>query len=303
MTRHFRTLLDLSAEELTALLDRADVLRAERGRDQARPLQSKTVLILLEKASTRTRISFEVGIHELGGMPLTLIAKDSQLGRGEPLSDSAHIFSGYVHAVIYRTFGHAQIEELAQHASIPVINALSDDFHPCQLLADLQTVRAELGSLAGTSVAWIGDGNNMAHSWIYAAALTGLDLRLACPEGYLPKAEFVERARGLGANITVTTDPVAAVEGAQVVTTDVWASMGQEAENAARAKAFARYTVDADLMSGAASEAIFLHCLPAHRGEEVTGEVIDGAQSRVWVEAENRLHAQKALLELLLRVE
>ena len=296
--KHFRTLLDLSREQLAALLDRADALKRNRADDPARPWAGKTVVILLEKASTRTRVSFEVGVHELGGRPLTLIAKDTQLGRGEPLSDTARMLSGYAHAVVYRTFGHDRIETLAEHARIPIVNGLSDTYHPCQLLADLQTIRAER-ELEGARVAWIGDGNNMAHSWILAAARTGLSLRLACPEGYQPDAQIVSTARSLGADVSVYTDPRRAAEGAHVVTTDVWASMGQEDENAERAKAFAGFKVDSALMSDAASDAIFLHCLPAHRGEEVAAEVIDGAASRVWDEAENRLHAQKALLELL----
>jgi len=302
VTRHFRTLLDLSREELTGLLDRAAVMRAERGSGGPRPLEGKSVVILLDKASTRTRVSFEVGVHELGGMPLTLISKDTQLGRGEPLSDTARMFSGYAHAVVYRTFGHDRIEALAASSRIPIINGLSDTYHPCQLLADLQTIRAER-PLEGTRVAWIGDGNNMAHSWILAAARTGLSLRLACPEGYLPEPSIVAEARELGADVEVVTDPREAAAGAHVVTTDVWASMGQEAENAARALAFAGYQVSSSLMGVAADGAIFLHCLPAHRGEEVTAEVIDGDASRVWTEAENRLHAQKALLELLVAPE
>jgi len=297
--RHFRTLLDLSKEELAELLARAAVLRSERSYTEEHPLRGKSIVILLEKASTRTRLSFEVGIHELGALPLTLIAKDTQLGRGEPLSDTARMLSGYAHAVVYRTFGHEKIEELASHARIPVINGLSDTYHPCQLLADLMTVAAERDELKGTRVAWIGDGNNMAHSWILAAAKSELSLRLACPEGYRPSPEVVAQARELGADVEVVADPREAAEGAHVVTTDVWASMGQEAENDARAKAFAGYQVDAALMGAAADEAIFLHCLPAHRGEEVAADVIDGPWSRVWDEAENRLHAQKALLELL----
>lgn len=297
MTRHFRTLLDLTTEELILLLDRADVLRNDRLASRA--LAGKTVVILLEKSSTRTRVSFEVGVHELGGLPLTLVAKDTQLGRGEPLSDTARMFSGYAHAVVYRTFGHDRIEELAAHSSVPIVNGLSDTYHPCQLLADLQTVRAEFSRLEGVKVAWIGDGNNMAHSWILAAARLGLSLRLACPERYEPSPDIVAQGIALGGDIEVLRDPVEAVRGAEVVTTDVWSSMGQEAENAIRQEAFARYGVDEALMGKAAPEAIFLHCLPAHRGEEVSALVIDGPRSRVWIEAENRLHAQKALLELL----
>jgi ornithine carbamoyltransferase len=210
------------------------------------------------------------------------------------------MLSGYAHGVVFRTFGHERVVELAASARIPVINGLSDTYHPCQLLADLMTVRAHTGGrLDGVRAAWIGDGNNMAHSWIFAAARTGLALRLACPEGYEPDRSIVARARELGADVAVVRDPREAVEGAEVVTTDVWTSMGQEAENEIRRRAFAGYQVDAALMGVAARGAIFLHCLPAHRGEEVAAEVIDGASSRVWEEAENRLHGQKALLELL----
>lgn len=298
--RHLLTLLDLEKDELARLLERGAELARLRGTAaHPRPLAGKSVVVLLEKASTRTRVSFEVGIAELGGHPITLISRDTQLGRGEPIADTARMLSGYAHAVVYRTFAHARIEELAAHASIPVINGLSDDHHPCQLLADLMTVRAAFGRLEGVRVAWIGDGNNMAHSWIFAAARTGLSLSLACPEGYDPKPAIVERARALGADVTLVRDPREAVRGASVVTTDVWASMGQEDEGAARRVAFANYTVDENLMAEAASDAIFLHCLPAHRGEEVSAGVIDGPASRVWEEAENRLHAQKALLELL----
>jgi ornithine carbamoyltransferase len=300
--RHLRTLEDLSREEVLALVHRAEELRALRGRpEHPRPLAGKTVAIVLEKASTRTRLSFEAGVVDLGGFPTTLIARDTQIGRGEPIDDTARMLSGYVHAVVFRTFGHDRVEAMCAASSIPVINGLSDRFHPCQLLADLQTVQVELGRLEGVRVAWIGDGNNMAHSWILAAARTGLELRLACPEGYDPEPEVMARGRALGANVTLVRDPVEATKGADVVTTDVWASMGQEQEQAAREAAFAGYCVDAKLMEHAAPNAIFLHCLPAHRGEEVAAEVIDGPWSRVWREAENRLHAQKALLELLVR--
>lgn len=300
----FRTLLDLNREQLDALLDRAIELKRLRGTaEHPRPLEGKTVAILLEKASTRTRISFEVGVYELGGMPLTLVARDTQLGRGEPIEDTAKMLSGYVHGVAYRTFGHDRIEALAGSASIPVINALSDDFHPCQLLADLQTIREELGKpLESIKVAYIGDGNNMAHSWMLAAAQFGFELRLACPAGFDPKDSVMELARSTGrGSVTVTRSPEEAVRGVDVVTTDVWASMGQEDEAARRREAFKGYCVDEALMRQAAADAIFLHCLPAHRGEEVAAEVIDGPQSRVFAEAENRLHAQKALMELLIR--
>ncbi|MBK6576552.1 MAG: ornithine carbamoyltransferase [Sandaracinaceae bacterium] len=303
MTRHFRTLLDLERDELRDILDRADHLRAARGTPAGladKPLLGKSVAVVFEKASTRTRISFEVGIHELGAQPVVLIASDTQMGRGEPLSDTAKMFSRFVHGVAYRTFGHDKIEALAAASSVPIINALSDDYHPCQLLADLQCVRAEKGRLDGLRVAWVGDGNNMAHSWINAAVLTGLSLRLACPAGYQPKAAILAHARALGADITLTEDPKEALAGVDVVTTDVWTSMGQEAETQDRLRAFSGYLVDAAAMRLAQPDAIFLHCLPAHRGEEVSAEVIDGPQSRVWDEAENRLHAQKALLVHLL---
>lgn len=308
MPRHFLTLFDLGKDDLAHVLARAKELKRLRGTaEHPRPLAGKSVAIVLEKASTRTRVSFEVGIHELGGLPVTLLAKDTQLGRGEPLPDTAKMLSGFVHAVVYRTFGHEKVEALARHGSIPVINGLCDRYHPCQLLADLQTVQEDLGTedLRGVPVAWIGDGNNVAHSWINAAALTGLDLRLACPEGYLPERAVIEHAErvakelGTGGTIRVVRDPREAARGARVVTTDVWASMGQESEQAERAKAFAAYLVDDALMSHADGRAMFLHCLPAHRGEEVSASVIDGPASRVWAEAENRLHAQKALLELL----
>jgi ornithine carbamoyltransferase len=301
--KHFRTLRDLSPDELIALLDRAAELKALRGTaDHPRPLAGKTIAIVLEKASTRTRLSFEAGIVDLGGHPSTLIARDTQMGRGEPLGDTARMLTRYVHGVVYRTFGHERIEELAAAADIPVINGLSDRYHPCQLLADLQTVREHTdGRLEGVKVAWVGDGNNMANSWILAAAQTGLRLSIACPEGYDPDAEALAAAEAAGHPVRVVRDPAEACAGVDVVTTDVWASMGQEEERAAREKAFSAYIVDEALMGRAAASAIFLHCLPAHRGEEVAAAVIDGPASRVWDEAENRLHAQKALLEHLVR--
>jgi ornithine carbamoyltransferase len=297
--RHFLTLLDLSEAELSRLIARARVLKARRGQHE-RPLEGKSVAILLEKASTRTRVSFEVGIHELGALPITLVARDTQLGRGEPIADTAKMLSGFVHAAVYRTFGHERVEDLARHSRIPVINGLSDTYHPCQLLADLQTIDEAFSTLDGIRVAWIGDGNNMAHSWINAAARTGIEVTLACPDAYRPSEAIVEKARALGAKVKVVRDPIDAARGAHVVTTDVWASMGQEEEARDRQRAFEGYVVDTALMEAAQPDAIFLHCLPAHRGEEVMADVIDGRWSRVWDEAENRLHAQKALLELLL---
>lgn len=301
MTRHFLRLDDLEPADLDALLTRAIELKRTRGHHH-RPLAGKSVVLVFEKASTRTRLSFEVGVSELGGHALVVNAKDSQLGRGEPLEDTAKIFSAYCHAVVFRTFGHEKVERLAAASSIPVVNALTDRFHPCQLLADLMTVREEHGPLEGLRVAWIGDGNNVANDWILGAALAGFHLRLACPEGYEPDAEAIDAARRLGrGSVTIVRDPNDAADGAEVVTTDVWASMGQEEEAKERARAFAGYRVDDALMRRASPKAIFLHCLPAHRGEEVAASVIDGPASRVWQEAENRLHSQKALLELLVR--
>ena len=300
--RNFLTLSDVTREELNALLGRAAALKSMRGTpEHPTPIEGKSVAIMLDKASTRTRLSFEVGIHELGALPITLISKDTQLGRGEPIEDTARMLSGYVHAVVYRTFGHDRLERLASSASIPVVNGLSDRFHPCQLLADLLTIREQFGeSLEGIRVAWVGDGNNMAHSWIVAASVAGFDLSLACPPGYQPEDSIVAEARSRGATIDLVDSPDAAVDGVSVVTTDVWASMGQEDEARQRQKAFADFQVDDALMNSAGSDAIFLHCLPAHRGEEVAASVIDGVQSRVWDEAENRLHTQKALLEWLM---
>jgi ornithine carbamoyltransferase len=301
MTRHFLTISDLSREELLRVLDRAAELKELRGTPaHPRPLQGKSVAVVFEKASTRTRLSFEVGIHELGAQPVTLISKDTQLGRGEPIEDTARMLSRYVHAAVYRTFGHDRLETLARHATIPVVNGLSDKFHPVQLLADLMTVRQNFGpSLENVRVAWIGDGNNMAHSWITSASVAGFELVLACPAGYQPDEQVLGEARDRGANVRLVERPEEALEDANVVTTDVWASMGQEQELAERKRAFAGFIVDDAAMTRASADAIFLHCLPAHRGEEVSASVIDGRQSRVWDEAENRLHTQKALLEWL----
>ncbi len=299
--RHMLAIFDLSREELLALLHRGAELKALRGTaEHPRPLEGKSIAVVFEKASTRTRLSFEVGIHELGAQPVTLNSRDTQLGRGEPIEDTAKMLSGYVHAVVYRTFGHERLERLAESATIPVINGLSDRYHPCQLLADLMTVEAYAqGSLPDSRVAWIGDGNNMAHSWIASASVLGFELTLACPEGYRPDPQVLKIAGERGAKVRLVDSPTEAAANATVVTTDVWASMGQEGEAAARIEAFRGFQVDDALMKLADPEAIFLHCLPAHRGEEVSASVIDGVQSRVWDEAENRLHSQKALLEWL----
>jgi ornithine carbamoyltransferase len=299
--RDFLALSDLTPTELHGLLARAVEMRANRfGR---RPLEGKALAMIFRKSSTRTRVSFEVAIHQLGGFGVFLSDRDSQLGRGEPVADTARVLSGYVDAIMVRTFAHAEVAELAHHATVPVINGLSDLLHPCQLLADLLTLRDEFGvDLGALRVSWIGDGNNMANSWLNAAALLGFELRLACPEGYDPDEAILARAMS-STRILLTRDPVEAADGAHAVTTDVWASMGQEEESAAREVAFRGFQVDAALMGRARPDAIFLHCLPAHRGEEVTAEVIDGPRSRVFPEAENRLHAQKALLVELLTEE
>ncbi len=302
MIRHFLTIADLSREELFGVLDRAQELKTLRGTPaHPQPLEGKSIAVVFEKASTRTRLSFEVGIHELGAQPVTLNSRDTQLGRGEPIEDTARMLSRYVHGVVYRTFGHDRLEALARYSTIPVVNGLSDKFHPVQLLADMMTIRQSFGPvLDDTRVAWIGDGNNMAHSWIVSAAVAGFELVLACPSGYQPDEQVLADARARGAKVRVVDRPEEALEGVNVVSTDVWASMGQEDEAPERHGAFAGFVVDEAALGRAASDAIFLHCLPAHRGEEVSAAVIDGAQSRVWDEAENRLHTQKALLEWLI---
>jgi ornithine carbamoyltransferase len=300
MTRHYLTVDDLSAAELTALLDRADEHRADRRpRDS---LAGRTIGMLFEKPSTRTRVSFEVAIAELGGTAVVLSARDLQLGRGETVADTARVLSRYLHALVVRTFGQERLEELAAAGSIPIINALSDHSHPCQVLADLQTIRARLGTLAGIRLAYVGDGNNVAHSLLRAGALAGMHVTVATPPGHGPDPAVVAAAEataaGSGGSVSITTDPAVGVKDAQVIYTDVWASMGHEDEHAERVARFRPYQVNAELVDRA-PDAIVLHCLPAHRGEEITNEVIDGPRSAVWDQAENRLHAQKALLELL----
>ncbi|MCB9709067.1 MAG: ornithine carbamoyltransferase [Myxococcales bacterium] len=303
ISRHLLTLLDLGADGLRSVLRRAHELKSLRGKEEhPRSLAHKSVVILLEKASTRTRVSFEVGIHELGGHPVVLEAKDIQLHRGETIEDTAQVLSRYVHAIIYRTHGHERAEALAKSASVPIINGLSDTYHPCQILADLMTVEETVARpLSELKVVWIGDGNNIAHSWINASALLGFELVLATPAAYAPDPRVLSRATAMPpCRVHLTEDVASAVRGADVVSTDVWTSMGQESEKQQRHAVFAPYTVTESMMRKAKRDAIFLHCLPAHRGEEVDAAVIDGAASRVWQEAENRLHAQKALLERLL---
>jgi len=256
--------------------------------------------MIFAKSSTRTRVSFEVGTHQLGGQALFLSSRDVQLGRGEPIADTARVLSRYVHGIMIRTFAQHDVEGLAEHGSVPVINGLTDLLHPCQIMADLQTIREEFGpSLQDVTVAWIGDGCNMANSWLNAASKLGFAIQLACPEGYDPDGDILSSAREVS-SVKLFREPSAAASGAQVVTTDVWVSMGQEEETAERTRAFEGYHVDERLMSRAADDAIFLHCLPAHRGEEVAHEVIEGSRSRVWDEAENRLHVQKAILATLM---
>ena len=299
--RDFLSITDFSRAELLRTLELAETLRSTGA--ATKPLAGKTLGMIFAKSSTRTRVSFEVGAFQLGGHALFLSARDIQLGRGEPISDTARVLSRYVDGIMIRTYAHEEVEELARHASVPVINGLTDLLHPCQVMADLLTVRQAFGpDLAARRVAWIGDGNNMANSWINAAYRLGFQLRLACPEGYDPDPAILARARTT-ADVELVRDPREAADGAHVVNTDVWASMGQEEEQAERERAFAGFAVDAALMGRAAPDAIFLHCLPAHRGEEVAAEVIDGPQSRVWDEAENRLHIQKAIMAVLMGAE
>ena len=295
--RDFLANTDLSRQETADLIDLA--LRMKSREYREKPLAGKTLGMIFTKSSTRTRVSFEVGASQLGGHALFLSSRDIQLGRGEPIRDTARVLSRYLDGIMIRTFLHSDVEELAEFASIPVINGLTDLLHPCQLLADLLTIRENLGTWDGKVVAWIGDGNNMANSWIETAAVLGFELRLACPEGYEPNRDIYASHKDQ-AKVTITEDPDEAAEGADVVTTDVWASMGQEEEQDLRAQAFTGYAVDAELMAKAKPGAIFLHCLPAHRGEEVTEDVLEGPQSRVWDQAENRLHAQKALMAMLM---
>jgi ornithine carbamoyltransferase len=309
--RHFLSADDMSGEQLRALLDRADELKAERAaRVRAEEslvggqLRGRSVALVFEKPSLRTRASFEVGVHELGGKPLPMWDAEVGLGRRETVEDTGAVLGRYVHAIVIRTFSQAAIERLAAASGVPVVNALTDHEHPCQALADLQTFREVHGGFEGRVLTYVGDGNNVAHSLLLAGPKVGLSVRVAHPQGYAPDEQVVARARELaaatGAEVMVTTDPQAAADGAHALYTDVWASMGQEDEAAERAAVFAPYQVTAELLVRAADDAVLLHCLPAHRGEEVAAEVIDGPASRVFDQAENRLHAQKALLEDLL---
>jgi ornithine carbamoyltransferase len=294
--RHFISLLDLSSDEFRRLINRGIVLKNNRDPDY-QPLKGQVLAMIFEKSSTRTRISFESSMSHFGGSALFLSPRDTQLGRGEPLQDSARVISSMVDGIMLRTDKHETVTTFAQYSSVPVINGLTDLQHPCQLLADMQTYFERRGDIQGKTVTWIGDGNNMCHSYIHAAMVLDFNLNIACPKAYQPLKDIVEAA---GERIQFFETPLAAAQNSALVVTDVWASMGQEEEQKQREIAFKDYQVNADVMKAANSDALFMHCLPAHRGEEVSAEVIDGAQSVIFDEAENRLHAQKALLEFLL---
>ncbi len=299
--RDFLSVSDLNADELVKVLDTADAFKRDLGSGGVRPsLAGRIVALIFQKPSTRTRVSFEAAVYHLGGSPITLNVSELQLGRGETIGDTGRALSRYVHAITLRTFGHAEVEELAQAADVPVINALTDLEHPCQALADLMTVRESKGKLAGLRLAYVGDGNNVANSLALGCALAGMGITIGCPEGYEPDAGIIAYARGLaGADaMRVVHDPREAVAGAQVIYTDVWTSMGQK-EDHRRKHDLEPYQVNAKLLAVADPEAIVMHCLPAHRGEEITDEVMDGPRSVVWEQAENRMHAQAALLDLL----
>ena len=299
--RDFISVSDLNADELLAVLDAADAFKRalEEGRVR-RTLEGKIVALIFQKPSTRTRLSFEAAVYHLGGKPITLNASELQLGRGETIGDTGRVLSRYVQAITLRTFGHGEVEELAQAAEVPVINALTDLEHPCQILADLMTVREQKGGLAGLRLAYLGDGNNVANSLALGCALAGMGFNAGCPEGHEPDKGIMEYARGLAGKdaIRVVHDPREAVSGCQVVYTDVWTSMGQK-EDHRKKRDLEPYRLDGELLAAADPEAMVMHCLPAHRGEEITAEIMDGPRSVVWDQAENRMHAQAALLDLL----
>lgn len=297
-TRHFLTLLDLTPEELRTLVKRATELKAIRNRGEVyEPLKNKVMSMIFEKSSTRTRVSFEAGMAQFGGHAMFLSPRDTQLGRGEPISDSARVISSMVDVVMIRTFSHDLVEEFAANSSVPVINALTDEYHPCQLLADMQTYFEHRGDIQGKTATWIGDGNNMCHSYINAARQFDFKLNIACPEGFDPDMTLVEANKD---RVFITRSPEEAVTGSDLIVTDVWASMGQEEEQKEREEKFANFQVSPALMDKANDDALFMHCLPAHRGEEVSEDMLDDPRAVVFDEAENRLHAQKALLEFLL---
>ena len=296
------TISQFDKAEIDSLIERAIELKAMRSSGTPhRLLEGKTLGLIFEKASTRTRVSFEAGMNQLGGASVFLSQEASQIGRGEPVKDTARVMSRYVDGVVIRTFGHDIIEEFAEYADVPVINGLTDLHHPCQVLADVMTMVEKKGSYDGLKVTWIGDGNNMANSWIEAATVLGFDLYVACPDGYCPDKDIVAEAKNANGIIEVCVTIEAAVGGADVLNTDVWASMGQEEEQRARIDAFKGYQINAELLSAAKDDAMVMHCLPAHRGEEITEDVLEGKNSVVWDQAENRLHIQKAILERLLK--
>jgi len=296
--RHFLTLTDLSSNEFRQIIKRAIELKAIQHRGEIfEPLKNKVLTMIFEKSSTRTRVSFESGMAQFGGHAIFLSPRDTQLGRGEPVEDSARVLSSMTDCLMVRTFEHAKAEKLAEYSSVPVINGLTDEVHPCQLLADMQTYFEQRGDIKGKTVTWVGDGNNMCHSYMHAAKLLDFKLNIACPEGFEPQQSFIDETADY---IEITSDVSAACANSDLVVTDVWASMGQEEEQKTREKAFESFQVTSATMKLANADALFMHCLPAHRGEEVSADVIDGDQSVVWNEAENRLHSQKALLEFLL---
>lgn len=303
MARHFLALHDFNEIELFGMLTLARELKEKQKQGVPhRLLDGKTVALIFEKASTRTRVSFEVGVFQLGGHGLFMSSGNSQMGRGEPIKDTARVMARYCDGVMIRTFGQEIVDEFAQYSDVPVINGLTDLFHPCQIMADLMTVIEHKRSYEGLKFAWVGDGNNMANTWIEAAAIFGFDLRLACPQGYEPDAGVLAWAQAKApGRISLTTDPKVAVQDADVINTDVWASMGQECEQKERELAFAGYCLDDALMALARPDSIVLHCLPAHRGEEISDSVIEGKNSVVWDEAENRLHIQKAIMATLIK--
>jgi ornithine carbamoyltransferase len=297
--RHYLQFKDFTADEYAHLLERSRIIKHRfKTYEKYQPLVDRTLAMIFEKASTRTRVSFEAGMYQMGGVVVNLTTGDSQLGRAEPIEDTARVISRMVDLVMIRTFEQAKLERFAAHSRVPVINGLTNEFHPCQILADVFTYIEQRGSIRGRTVAWVGDGNNMANTWLQAAEILGFTLHLSTPSGY----EVDMQVAGISNDgcYKVFNHPLQACEGADLVTTDVWTSMGYEAENEERRKAFIDWCVDADMMAAAKPDALFMHCLPAHRGEEVTAEVIDGPQSVVWDEAENRMHVQKALMEYLL---
>lgn len=298
---HLLTIAGLTKHEIDTLLEMAATGKARHKMGiPHNPLMGKTLGLIFEKSSTRTRVSFETAMHQLGGHAIFISQRDSQIGRGEPIKDTSRVMSRYVNAMVIRTFGHGIIEEYAAWATVPVINGLTDLHHPCQVLADVMTIVEKKGGYEGLKVCWIGDGNNMANSWIEAAGVLGFELALACPKGYFPDEAILKKAVAVNPKITVTESVDEAAVGADVLNTDVWASMGQEEESVARKKAFEGFQINSRLLSLANKDAMVMHCLPAHRGEEITDEVMEGAQSAIWDEAENRLHIQKAILERLL---